>query len=369
MKTKNDTAYLFNPSMLLLALLFLSVFHHGFAQEKKEYAVRTIAFYNVENLFDTEDDPITYDNDRTPTGKDVWTLEKYEDKLGKIARVLSEIGTEIAIHPPAIIGVCELENLKVMEDLVNQPLLIEQNYGIVHYDSPDRRGIDVALLYQKDVFTPLNSQSRRLLIYELNDPGKRVFTRDQLVVSGIFEDEPIHFIVNHWPSRSGGEARSSYKREKAGELNRLIIDSLQQLDPYAKIITMGDFNDDPTDKSVKKALGTKSEKGKTGFQEIFNPFETMLKKGMGTLAYRDGWNLFDQILLSQSFLEEDYSSYRFYKAGIFNKNYLVTTRGQYRGYPFRSYDYGGYTGGYSDHFPVYVYLIKEASSPPPVGGK
>ncbi|HZJ35654.1 MAG TPA: endonuclease/exonuclease/phosphatase family protein [Gillisia sp.] len=348
----------FRVQLICVVLIFVWS-NFGFAQEKKTYHISTIAFYNVENLFDTENDPFTFDDDRTPEGKDIWNTEKYEDKLKNIARVISEIGAENAKNSPAVIGLCEIENLKVLEDLISQPQLLKQNYGIVHFDSPDRRGVDVALLYQKDLFIPLNSRSHRLLIYELDNPSKRVFTRDQLVVSGLFEGETMHFIVNHWPSRSGGEARSSYKRERAAQLNRRIIDSLHQINPYAKIITLGDFNDDPTNKSIKKVLNTQSNKEKTGPKELFNPMEKMIKQGMGTLAYRDGWNLFDQIILSQTFLNNDYQTYQFYKAGIFNPVYLITPTGQFRGYPFRSYDYGGYTGGYSDHFPVYVYLIKE----------
>lgn len=341
-----------------ILFVFLAM-NFGYAQEPKEYKIITIAFYNIENLFDTEDNPFTFDDDRTPTGKDVWTLEKYRDKLGKIAKVLSEIGTDKTLDPPVIIGLCELENLQVLEDLVAQPQLSPFNYGIIHYDSPDRRGIDVALLYRKKGFEPVNSQSRRLLLYETNDPTKRIYTRDQLVVSGILDGEPMHFIVNHWPSRSGGEAKSSYKRELAAGLNKRIIDSLQRLEPNAKIITMGDFNDDPTNKSIKKILNAKAKKEATGASELFNPMENMIKKGMGTLAYRDGWNLFDQILLSQPLINGEYNRYQFYKAGIFNPHYLITPSGQFKGYPFRSYDYGGYTGGFSDHFPVYVYLIKD----------
>lgn len=340
------------------SLLFL-VANSVYAQSKDSYKVHTVAFYNVENLFDIENDSLTFDDDRTPLGKDVWTLEKYQDKLKNISKVISEIGTETTQNSPAIIGLCEIENYMVLEDLINQPALKEKNYDIVHYDSPDRRGVDVALLYQKSLFTPTNSQSRRLLIYELEDPLKRVYTRDQLVVTGNLDGEEINIIVNHWPSRSGGEARSSYKRERAGQLNKLIIDSLYQIDPYAKIISMGDFNDDPTNKSIKKVLHTKASKEELEVNDFYNPMENMMKNGRGTLAYRDSWNLFDQILLSGTLINSNLEGYKFYKADIFQKNYLITTKGQFKGYPFRSYDYGGYTGGYSDHFPVFIYLVKK----------
>ncbi len=345
--------------------LFLAIYFicnsASFAQSEKQYKVNTVAFYNVENLFDYEDDPLTFDDDRTPEGKDHWTQEIYEAKLANMAKVIAEIGADVTGTSPALIGVCEVENLRVLEDLVNQEPLVNKDYGIVHFDSPDRRGIDVALLYQKKIFTPTNYQTYELEIYDDEDRSKRIYTRDQLLVSGMLDGEKISVIVNHWPSRSGGEERSRPKRLKAAELNNFIMDSLFSEDPYSKIISMGDFNDDPVSPSIKNILKTKGEREEMKLKEFYNPMEDMYKKGMGTLAYRDAWNLFDQIILSTELTKKDYSSYRYYKAGIFNKNYLSTPRGQYKGYPFRSF-VNGYTGGYSDHFPVFVYLIKEKES-------
>ncbi|WP_339655441.1 endonuclease/exonuclease/phosphatase family protein [uncultured Salegentibacter sp.] len=344
-------------------LLFLFCPESVFSQEKKDYKIISIAFYNVENLFDTENNPFTFDDDRTPDGDDIWTEEKYQDKLRKLSTVITEIGRETTQQAPAILGVCEIENRKVLEDLIKEPALKSLNYGIVHYDSPDRRGIDVALLYRKDIFRLENSVAHELIIYNSKEPDKRVYTRDQLVVSGAIDGERMHFIVNHWPSRSGGEAASSYKREKAAALNKTILDSIFKKEPLARVISMGDFNDDPTNKSFKDILKTKKDPKGLNPHQLYNPMEKMLKKGMGTLAYRDGWNLFDQILVSGALAGNDYSTFQFYKAGIFNKKYLITENGQYKGYPFRSYGYSGYQGGYSDHFPVYIYLIKEVSSP------
>lgn len=339
-------------------VITLLTFTASFGQNEKQYKVNTIAFYNVENLFDYEDDPITFDDDRTPEGKDHWTQEIYEAKLANMAKVISEIGEDVTGTSPAIIGVSEIENRRVLEDLLNQEPLVKKDYGIVHFDSPDRRGIDVALLYQKKLFTPTNYKAYELVIYDDQDRSKRIYTRDQLLVSGMLDGEKIHVIVNHWPSRSGGEARSRPKRIKAAELNKQIMDSLFSEDPYAKIITMGDLNDDPTNESVKDILKAKNDRENMKIKELYNPMEDMFKQGLGTLAYRDGWNLFDQIIISTELAKKDYSSYRFYKAGIFNKSYLATPRGQYKGYPFRSF-VNGYTGGYSDHFPVFIYLIKE----------
>lgn len=338
---------------------FLAVTAFAKAQQDKTYRAHTIAFYNVENLFDTENDPITYDDDRTPDGKDHWTEEIYQDKVSKMARVISEIGADVTNNAPALIGLAEIENRKTVEALANDPKLLAKDYGIAHFDSPDRRGIDVALMYQKALFKPTNISKHELLIYDNVDTSKRVYTRDQLLVSGLLDGDMIHVIVNHWPSRSGGEARSRKKRIAAAELNMKIIDSLQSNDPYAKIITMGDLNDDPTSPSVKKTMKASGKKEKVKDDMLYNPMEPMFKKGIGTLAYRDGWNLFDQIIISAPLLDKDFSTYRYYKAGIYNKNYLSNPKGRYKGYPYRSFANGGYTGGYSDHFPVYVYLIKE----------
>lgn len=350
--------YLIKIKIPLLIVLILTV-TTVFSQEKKAYKVNTIAFYNLENLFDTENDPLTYDDDRTPDGKDHWTEEIYQDKLKNMAKVMAEIGAEVSGSAPTIIGVCETENRKVLEDLVNQETLVEQDYGIIQFDSPDRRGIDVALLYKKKLFTPTHYKAKELLIYDDNDKSKRVFTRDQLVVSGVLDGEEIHLIVNHWPSRSGGEKRSRSKRIKAAKLNRQIIDSIFSDDPYAKIITMGDLNDDPSNTSVKDHLNAKRKTSELGIKELYNPMEDLAKQGYGSLAYRDSWNLFDQIIISTELTKKDFSSYRFYQAGIYNKTYLVNAHGRYKGYPYRSFASGSYTGGYSDHFPVYIYLVKE----------
>lgn len=339
--------------------LLIFSFFTAFAQEDKQYKIQTIAFYNLENLFDFEDDPITFDDDRTPEGKDHWTEAIYRAKLKNMARVLSEIGSASTGTVPTIIGVCEIENRTVLEDLINQDALQSKNYGIIQFDSPDRRGIDVALIYRKNLFIPTHYIAQELLIYDNNDITKRIYTRDQLVVSGMLDGEKIHFIINHWPSRSGGEARSRPKRIKAAKLTRRIIDSLFSEDPYAKIITMGDFNDDPTSPSIKTYLNTNGKKRDIDIKDLYNPMEEMYNKGFGTLAWRDSWNLFDQLIVSSEFIKPDYSSYRFYKAGIYNKSYLANSRGRYKGYPFRSFANGGYTGGFSDHFPVYLFLIKE----------
>jgi hypothetical protein len=343
----------------LLVLLALVCVSNIEAQEEKRFKIHTVAFYNLENLFDTINDPLKFDEASPIMEMKANRSEVYKKKIKNMARVIANIGAEKANNSPAVIGVCEIENRKVLEDLVNDPLLLGKDYGIIHFDGPDRRSIDVALLYQKALFKPMESSSHELLIYD-DLTRKRVYTRDQLLVKGKLDGDLIHILVNHWPSRSGGEARSRSKRVGAARLNKRIIDSLQSIDPYAKIFTMGDLNDDPTNESVKKVLKAKKEKKDVPLKGIYNPYEKMFtEKGYGTTAYRDALSLFDQIMMTQPLIEKDYSSYRFYKAGIYNPSYMFNKRGRYKGYPLRSFADGSFTGGFSDHFPVYVYLIKE----------
>ena len=363
--------------MQFIKISFLIIIFNSFQvySQSKKYKIHTVAFYNFENLYDTVNDPFTNDDEWTPNGAQHWTTEKYQQKLKNLARVLSEIGTPENSNAPIIIGGCEIENRGVLEDLIKEPKLQQFDLGIVHFDSPDKRGIDVALLYQKKYFRPVSFSNIPLIIYKKNiekkeeilevlddevevkkENNNRVFTRDQLLVSGFLEDEEIHIIVNHWPSRSGGEKATSLFREEAGKLNRKIIDSLQHINPRAKVLTMGDLNDGPLNNSVKTGLGAKGKKAEVPEFGVFNPFEEMANKGMGTIAFRDSWNIFDQIIMTESFLKNDFSTFNFWKARIFKAQYLIQTSGQYKGYPLRN---TVSEAGFSDHFPVYIYLIKE----------
>ena len=346
----------------LVVLFFFSI-AVSHAQEKKLFKIHTIAFYNLENLFDTINDPTKFDEASPIMELATNRSSVYKNKVRNMARVISEIGVKDTNNAPAVIGVSEVENREVLEDVVNDTMLRDKDYGIVHYHSPDARGIDVALLYQKKLFTPIATSSHELKIYD-DETRKQVYTRDQLLVSGELDGDLIHIIVNHWPSRSGGEAKSRPKRVAAAKLTKRLVDSLQVIDPYAKVFIMGDLNDDPTNESVKKVLNTERNKEKVGLKGIYNPYENYFKDGLGTTAYRDAWSLFDQILFTEPLLEKDYASYRFYKAGIYNESFLTQKTGQYKGYPFRSWSYSGFTDGFSDHFPVYVYVVKEISSAP-----
>ena len=324
----------------------------------QEYKIATIAFYNLENLFDCMDDEFTFDNDYTPLGKHHWTEARLEIKLQNLAYTISNIGEDKTAQPPALLGVAEIENRNVLERLIDQSILQHTDYGIAHFDSPDRRGIDVALLYDRRFFKLVNTQKHRLhLKTELDEI---IYTRDQLCVSGYLGSDLIYCIVNHWPSRRGGQKKSEPRRIQAAKLSQKILDSIYQITKNARVIMMGDFNDNPNDKSFKKVLNTKSEKAleqKSNY--LFNPMDDMYKKGLGSLGFRDQWSLFDQILVSRALI--DTTQWHLWNAHIYNPKYLKNERGKYRGYPKRTYAGGKYQAGYSDHFPVYLYLIKKTS--------
>lgn len=336
--------------ILLIILYFCISNTFLFAQD---YNLGVIAFYNLENLFDTEDDPKIRDEEFLPVGSKQWNQERYQVKLNNMAKVISQLGGK---NGPAILGVCEVENKKVLEDLVKADLLKKHDYQIVHEDSPDRRGIDVGLLYQPSYFKPFAHQSRTLKVAEIPD----MITRDQLVVSGVFDGDTLHFIVNHWPSRRGGEKRSEPRRVAAAKLCKSIVDSLGKIYSNPKVMIMGDFNDDPANNSIKKALGAKGEMSKVKKGDLFNPMFKLHKQGLGTLAYRDRWQIFDQIILTEGLVSKN-DKYFYYdkSAKVFVKDWMKQQEGRYKGYPLRTYVGSNFKGGYSDHFPVYIYIVRK----------
>ncbi len=328
--------------------------------QNKAYKIRTVAFYNVENMFDTIDDPEKLDEDYTKDGKNKFTASQYKHKIENIAHVISRLGFDMTHTPPVILGLAEIENRQVLEDLIKAGPIRDQQYQFIHFDSPDIRGIDVALLYQPDIFAPLHQENLEVRIW--NETGSRIYTRDLLWVSGIMDNEVIHILVNHWPSRRGGKVRSQPKRMKAAYVVREVVKQILVEQDDAKIIIMGDFNDDPLDKSIIKGLIGSRTRHSNDTIALFNPMEKLYRKGLNTLAYRDGLNLFDQMILSKTFKGEVLSSNGFtlYMAGIYNPEYITKNNGKYKGYPFRSFENNRFVGGYSDHFPVYLYLIKPA---------
>ncbi len=341
-------------SLFLLGLIFLSLNCLG---QEKQYSIGLIGFYNLENLFDTINQPDVNDEEFTPEGANLYTPAVYLDKLGKLEEVLSQIGTDMSPDGLSLFGVAEIENLSVLEDLANRPKLKPRNYKAVHFNSPDLRGVDVALMYNPKYFRVLHAEPLNVPLKDKD--GSPYFTRDVLYVYGLFNGEPIHVFVNHWPSRRGGEEASASGRALAAGVAKAKIDSIMQVNPASKVVLMGDLNDDPVSPSVTKVLNATGEKDKVKEGGLYNPWVDYYKEGIGTLAYNDAWNLFDQIIVSQAFLPKNQKGFFLHKALIFKKEFMIQNSGRYKGYPKRTYDFGVYMGGYSDHFPTYLVLLKE----------
>ena len=339
--------------VLVFVLLILIVSICYFSKDGKRPEVAAIGFSNLENLFDTINDAdLLYNEEFTPQSEKQWTSLRYKEKLSNLAQVISKLATYSTSDGLAILGVCEVENRAVLEDLVMQPAIINRNYQIVHYDSPDARGIDVGLLFNPDYFEVINSRT-----YSLTLPSDSSFrTRDQLVVSGLIDGEVYSVIVNHWPSRRGGEEGSRYKRIAAANLTRRIVDSLQSIDKNARILVMGDFNDDPINESIDSYLNANGNINDLRIEELYNPMLQLFEGGVGTLKHRGKWNLFDMILISQGLINIDTPGYKYSSVAIFNREYLLQGEGKYKGYPNRTYGGKKYLGGFSDHLPVYLLL-------------
>lgn len=333
---------------------FILLTFSAFAQS--QYESFPVGFYNLENLFDINDDEDVRDTEFTPEGEKAWTNERYTSKLSNMSLIISQLGLDMNAQGIVALGVAEVENAGVLEDLVKQEAIADRNYKIVHFDSPDKRGIDVGLLYNPLYFTVKNSQARELLIFK---DGSRKFTRDVLVVTGEMAGEEVSILVNHWPSRSGGEKRSAPGRKAAAELNISIADSLYAINPDAKIIIMGDLNDDPTSASIKKTLNAKPKIEKVNKQGFYNPMYKKYQKGEGSNAYRDSWSLFDQIIVNEPLLSKSQEGVFFLRAEIFKTPAMLQKSGQYKNYPLRTFGGSEYRNGYSDHFPVVGFFLKK----------
>ena len=340
--------------MKKIIILFAAII--SLSTTKAQVKAACVAFYNLENLFDIEDDTLINDEEYLPNGRKQWTEEKYQNKLTNMSKVISQLGDQengAKWNGPTFLGVCEVENRRVLEDLISTPALKDKNYGIVHYDSPDKRGIDVGFLYKKDYFKVIGSKKHKLVNPE--DPERR--TRDQLLVTGIYDEDTLHFIVNHWPSRGA----PSQARENAAARCRGIVDSLLNKNKDAKIFIMGDFNDTPTDKSLYY-LEHKSVKRKPQDESViklFNPLREQHKNGYGTHAYHDVWSVFDMIITTPGVVSGANGGYKYKYADRWHRPWMHQAEGRYKGYPLRTHAGGTYLGGYSDHLPVYMYIVKE----------
>ncbi len=342
-----------NSCLLAVLMLFAAVFTAS-AQEKK-YEVYSVGFYNLENLFDTIHDQGKNDYEFLPDGTNKWGTLKYTNKLKNMATVLNEMGTDVVPVGMAAVGVSEIENSRVLADLVKHEVLAPRGWDFVHIEGPDKRGVDCALLYNPKLFKPV---AAKLAPYTTEDNDTTYKTRGFLIVSGDMGGENVHIIVNHWPSRYA----KSPARERAGFLVRQLKDSIMNAQPQTKVLVMGDMNDDPDDKSMKKSLGAVREKDEVkNAADLYNPWWNILrKKGHGTLKYKGKWNLFDQIVMTGNLLGGDRSTLKLYKTEIFSRNYMFQQEGRYKGNTLRTHAGGVWLNGYSDHLPVIVYLVKEA---------
>lgn len=312
-----------------------------------------VGFYNLENLFDTIDYEEVNDSEFTPLGSKKYTSSVYKKKLRNMAYAISKLALQDNSNGIGILGVAEVENIMVLEDLISEKSLVDKNFKIIHYDCKDERGIDVALLYNKDIFKPIDS---KLLYVKLPKRGNKPVdqTRGVLWVCGNLYNDTIHVLVNHWPSRGGG-AESAENRDIVAGINKRFTDSVLKSNPNAKLIVMGDFNDEPMDKSIASVLEAKTDVSKVKNRDLFNPFFSIKQKGIGTLVHQNRWNLFDQIIVSGS-LASPSKGLQFQKARVFKESFLLVKTGKYKGQPKRTYAGNYYLGGYSDHLPVYVVL-------------
>ncbi|AEV31173.1 putative extracellular nuclease [Owenweeksia hongkongensis DSM 17368] len=310
-----------------------------------------IAFYNLENLFHPENDSLKNDDEYTPEGKRNWSIYRYHEKLNHMAKAILSIGEWL---PPTIVGVAEVENKQALEDLISTEVLRKFNYGIIHFESPDRRGIDVGMLYRKDEFTPI--ASRPIPVKMHNDPN--FVTRDILYCKGIFnKKDTVHLLFCHWPSRYGGQARSEPKRIQAALTLKHITDSLNMLPYPTYVIAAGDFNDEWTNISLHDTLKAQPLDTMLHGKSLINLMAT-LPPTQGSHRYRGTWSYLDQIIVSSSLLSNEAISIKDNTAKVTTHGFLLTTDDKYPGsVPFRTFLGYKYQGGFSDHLPVYVDLI------------
>jgi len=343
-------------TLILLALLVPA---SSCAQGKKSYV---IGFYNLENLFDTYHDEGKNDYEYLPDGANQWTEAKYAKKLHNMASVIRAMKDENKVWH-ALLGVSEIENRHVLEDLVSQPEIAEANYQIVHYDGPDRRGVDVALLYRPNQFKVLESKSipfdfNSSIEFSLNEEEKAYFrTRDILMVRGMLGNEMFAVFVAHLPSRIGGKGNDL--RSRGGEIMYQESMRLMAEYPQIKIVAMGDMNDNPTDPSMAVYMHGKENIDEVEQEDFFSPFVSMLKSGYGSLAYQGEWNIYDIIVVNSNLCRGDGLKIRpivkkKFFGRIFNPPFMTNQEGAYAGTPFRTFSGGAFIGGYSDHYPTYI---------------
>ncbi len=327
-------------ALIVLTTLFLGSCTSVKRTLKKEY---TVVSYNVENLFDTLDDPKIPDEEFLPGSEKKWDNDRYQKKLIDLVRVISSVNPE---ELPEIVGLVEVENQAVLEDLIRTGKLGNQSYGIVHEESPDYRGIDVALIYRKDAFQEISHET--LPVVFPDDPEFK--TRDILHVTGRIRHKTIHVLVNHWPSRIGGDEKTEPKRVLVASVLKAKVDQILAEDPKARIIIMGDMNDEPANKSLNETLGAGSPDSNARLINLMTPDDTA---GLGTYFYSGNWNMLDNLVVSEAVLNGKGMKIENNKGYIFSSDWMVYTTKNGDKTPNRTYVGNKYVAGVSDHFPVY----------------
>jgi hypothetical protein len=332
--------FLFNILTIATHAQYQYQYQYQYQNQKQKQQIG-IGFYNCENFYDTIHQSNVLDEDFLPNSEKKYTQSVFDLKANRLAAVIYHLGQMESLHGMAILGLAEIENKIVLNKLITSPLLKKYHYQFIHFDSKDPRGVDVALVYNPAQFIPYQYRP-----YSLTDAThfNTYATRDILYVKGRLANNWVHILINHWPSRRGGAESSENKRIWASNKCKKIMDSIYEGDPDAKFIVMGDFNDNPTDKSMKQL-------------QMLNPFTKLFKNGMGSIAYNDAWNIFDQILLSPHWnriSEKNKSDFSIsdYKPVIYKNERMVEASGKYAGYPKRTYNGSLFNAGYSDHFPV-----------------
>lgn len=329
---------------ILITLSILILFTNIYAQKQ----TLSFAFYNVENLFDTINDPLTRDDDFTPQGKKNWTQERYSKKLTDIAKILTGIGND---KFPDLVGFAEIENRVVLEDLIKTNINEKDDFSIVHEESPDVRGIDVGLIYNKKTLSYLSHKSIPV------NTGEEYKVRD-ILYAKFFADkmDTLHVFINHWKSRSGGQEQTEPQRIVCAQTLRNEIDSICAISANAKIIVLGDLNDEPENKSIFETLKANNSNEPGSLTNLMLPLS---KKGLGTHSYRGEWNALDNIIVSNNLIKTQ-TGYHVLnsEAHIYSAEWITYTNKSGQKSPNRTYGGNNYYGGYSDHYPVYIVLTK-----------
>lgn len=302
----------------------------------------SIAFYNLENLIDPRKSNEILDPDYSAHGKLQWSKEKYIQKIENLSKVISRIGKNHSQLPPLLIGVCEIGHESCLKDLIASDHLKPFDYDYVFHRSQDSRGMNVALLFQKSYFQVSDKSA-----FSLPDPeNAKDRSRDILKVSGFLFGNKIHLLINHWPSRTEGTKKTNPKRLLANAVIKTILEQISENETSQNTIIMGDFNDDPKCRSILDLVENNFE----------NPISRLQRPKSGTVRFKGKWLIFDQILFSRSFVDEQWI--HFESAHIFIEPYLIQKSGKYRGAPKRTFNGSYYQNGYSDHFPVFLYFTR-----------